>query len=202
MKFEKFVLGQLQVNCYLLYDEKKNCVLIDPGAEANKLISYIRKNKFELRAILLTHTHFDHTGAVKELRAAFDVPLYLHREEVENRDASKFSGLGTEEGLTYLEGGEELGFGDVAIKVIHTPGHTPGGVCYMAGNSLFAGDTLFMGSCGRVDFPGGSFSKILESLKLLSELEGNPEVYPGHGPETTMDSERRSNPYMRRAMMA
>ncbi len=202
MKFKKFVLGPLQVNCYMICDDNKNCVLIDPAAEAKKLINYIKKNEYKLCAMLLTHSHFDHTGALKELRAVFDVPVYVHREEVENKDMAKFSSLTREDNLTYLEDGEELKFGDdISIKVIHTPGHTPGGVCFMADNRIFAGDTLFMGSCGRVDFPGGSFETILESLKMLSEMEGNPTVFPGHGPETTMDYERRTNPYMRRAMM-
>ncbi len=201
MKFKTFVLGQFQTNCYMIWDENKNCVLIDPAAEANNLINYINKNELKLAAILLTHSHFDHIGAVKKLRAAFGVPVYIHREEIENKDMAGFASLTKEDGLTYLEGDEELRFGDIVIKVMWTPGHTPGGVCFIAEDCIFAGDTLFMGSCGRVDFPGGSFTKILESLKKLAEMEGNYRVYPGHGPETTLAEERRSNPYMRRAMM-
>lgn len=201
MKIEMFALGQLQTNCYLLLDENKTCVIVDPAAEADFLIDYLKKNELKLSAILLTHSHYDHTGALRELKAETGAQVYIHSEEVENEKSKLFSSLKSKEGLTYIKDGEELSFGGIRLKALWTPGHTPGSVCFIAENAIFAGDTLFMGSCGRVDFSGGSFADMMASLKKLSELKGDFDVYPGHGPETSLARERSANPYMRRAML-
>ena len=145
-------------------------------------------------AILLTHGHFDHVGAVKELAAETGCDVYLHPDDLTMppmMTAGQLYYTGT-----YTEG-TQLHLAGLDITVLHTPGHTPGSVCLLCGTSLFSGDTLFQGSCGRTDLPGGDWATILTSLKRLSAIEGNFWVFPGHGGSTTLRDEKKYNPYMR-----
>lgn len=187
-------LGSLQANCYVVA-EGKNCVVIDPGAQGTQLINWLKDNHLTPEAVLLTHGHYDHVGAVQALVQEFGMDVYLHAG-----DTTMTGELS--EGLywnrTYAEG-DCIRMGELEFQVLHTPGHTPGSVCLKLQDTIFAGDTLFAGSCGRTDFPGGSWEEMMTSLRHLSKIEGSCTVLPGHGGETTLDRERAHNPYMREA---
>ena len=194
MMLQRYPLGPLGTNCYLLSDGE-NAVLIDPAAKADFLLAELEKARLRLCAILLTHAHFDHIGALRLLREATGASVFLHPADLSIAEEMSH-GLLTKT-LPYPE---ELSFGKLRIRVLHTPGHSPGSVCLLCGSTLFSGDTLFAGSCGRTDFAGGDYPAILASLRKLAELPGNPVVCPGHGEATDLDTERRTNPYLREAM--
>ena len=189
-------VGSIGTNCYLLYDEAtRDAAVIDPGDNAKPVAARIRELGLNVRAILLTHGHFDHCGDVKRIRKLTGAPVYVH-------PADRGMPLPLRRGLEAdrdLAEGDVLDLAGTQLKVLHTPGHTPGSVCFLCGDLLFSGDTLFEGSCGRTDFPGGSWPEMLASLRRLAELEGDYKVYPGHGEETTLEQERRFNPYMAQA---
>jgi len=192
MKIKNLVLGDYQVNCYLVSDEAGYAVIIDPGYEAEKILRAVKEGSLDIKAILLTHGHFDHIGAVKTLAQALGCPVYIHPKEATLPPYLT-------QGLLYYteeyEQGDEITVGDLTFRVLETPGHTNGSVCLLCENCLFTGDTLFAGSCGRTDL-GGSMLDMLASLKGLAALEGNYRVFPGHGPETDLDYERKTNPYI------
>ena len=187
-------LGPLQTNCYVAA-QGGVCAVIDPGAKGAQLASWLRDNKLTPEAVFLTHGHFDHVGGVQALVREFGVDVYLHAG-----DTTMTGKLA--EGLywnkTYTEG-DTICVGDMSFRVLHTPGHTPGSVCLMAESTLFSGDTLFAGSCGRTDFPGGSWEQMMASLRRLAKLDEDHTVLPGHGGETMLSAERAGNPYMREA---
>ena len=193
LKFHTLALGNYQTNCYIVHEENaKTCVIIDPGYQAEDILQELQGLGLTLEAILLTHGHFDHVGAVKTLAAETNCRVYLHRDELtlpENFTAGPlfYTDL-YENGILSLAG--------LDFRVLHTPGHTPGSVCLICQKHLFSGDTLFAGSCGRTDLPGGSWPHIRQSLLQLRELEGEFAVHPGHGESTTLALERRYNPYM------
>lgn len=192
-------LGMLQTNCYLVCDPATRlCAVIDPGAAGRKVLARAQDEGYTIHAIFLTHGHFDHTGGLKFLHEALpDVPIYIHQADTdETLNRSRGHLVYTH---TYADG-DELSIGSLAFTVLHTPGHTLGSVCLRCQDAIFSGDTLFEGSCGRVDFPGGSMEQMLASLKRLSLLEGDPAVYPGHGSATTLQTERLFNPYVKEAM--
>ena len=197
MIVHKMPLGAYQTNTYIVRDREDSrlCVVIDPGYEANTILDYLDENQLTAKAILLTHGHFDHVGAVKELAAETGCDVYIHAAE------SQLPPMMTAGALyythTYGEGDKISPIEGMEIAVLHTPGHTPGSVCLLYGQHLFSGDTLFQGSCGRVDFPGGSPREMMESLNRLASLQLNYRVHPGHGESTTLDTEKRTNPYMR-----
>ena len=193
MNIHTLPLGMLQTNCYILTNGD-HCLVIDPGDEADKVLGLLEKQGLTLEAILLTHGHFDHVGAVKTLAAETDCQIYLCQEEL------ALPGAMTAGPLFYTDfykEGDRLTLAGLSFEVLHTPGHTPGSVCLMCENVIFSGDTLFWGSCGRTDLPGGSWSTIRKSLKRLAELSGDYDVYPGHGDSTTLSFERKMNPYLR-----
>ena len=168
-------------NCYILFDEeKKACAVVDPGGSAEHVVAAVKKSGCEPCAIFLTHGHYDHTGGVAELQMHHEFPV-LHNIK------------------DYGEG-DTIMVGDLAVKVLHTPGHSEGCVVLQCEDVLFTGDTLFAGSMGRTDFPGGSTKKIMKSLKRLAELEGNFAVLPGHMETSNLEAERQRNPYMIQAM--
>ena len=189
-------VGSIGTNCYLLYDETtKDAAVIDPSDNAKPVAARIKELGLNVRAILLTHGHFDHCGDVKRIRKLTGAQVFVHPAD---RDLPIMLSRGLEADRD-LADGDVLDLAGTQLKVLHTPGHTPGSVCFLCGDLLFSGDTLFEGSCGRTDFPGGSWPEMLASLRRLAELEGDYKVYPGHGEETTLEQERRFNPYMAQA---
>jgi len=188
-------LGAYETNCYILWAEGQNdCAVIDPGYEHERILSFLKEQGLELSAILLTHGHFDHVGAVRKLFAQADCDIYLCPADCDMPERMTAGPLCYT--ISYQEG-DVLEIAGLSIQVLHTPGHTPGSVCLLCENALFAGDTLFAGSCGRTDLPGGSWEQLTASLARLKALEGNYTVYPGHGEATTLHAERLYNPYLR-----
>ena len=193
LKIHNLILGLYQVNCYVLHREDSNrCVVIDPGYEPQKILAFLDEKGLQLEAILLTHGHFDHVGGVKELVADTDCKVYLHPMEHQMPAALTAGPL-------YATNSYEASFAVAGMdfSLLHTPGHTPGSVCLMVEDALFSGDTLFAGSCGRTDLPGGDWATIQASLKMLMELPGDYRVFPGHGEVTTLSQEQKFNPYLR-----
>lgn len=203
LQIKRMQVGQIGTNCYLLEDpDTKTCAVIDPGDNADGIDREIRKAGFSLSMILITHGHFDHVLAVPGLLAKWpDVPVYIHKKEVNwEGKGDQYMLLGPVPNIKTVGEGDVIDFAGHQIKVLHTPGHSPGSVCYLVGDILFAGDTLFAGSCGRTDFIGGSVSQILASLKRLAGLEGNLRVCPGHDRLTSLDVERAHNPFVLQAL--
>ena len=195
LKVYAMALGAYQTNCYIIHDESaKTCCVIDPGYDADLVLSKLDSLGLTLEAILLTHGHFDHVGAVKELAAETGCAVYLHPEDLTMPPMMTAGPLYYTN--TYAEG-TRLTLAGLDIAVLHTPGHTPGSVCLLVENTIFSGDTLFQGSCGRTDLPGGDWATITKSLRRLAALEGNFWVYSGHGGSTTLRDEKKYNPYMR-----
>ena len=187
-------LGAYQTNCYLVWGEDSDtCVVIDPGYAPDTVLDAVKKLGKKIAAILLTHGHFDHVGAVRDVAAETDCSVYLCEHDL-SMPAQMTAGPLYYTNL-YAEG-DFVELAGLSFKVLHTPGHTPGSVCLMCENVIFSGDTLFWGSCGRTDLPGGSWSTIRVSLKRLADLPGDYEVYPGHGDSTRLSFERKMNPYM------
>ena len=194
MNVKKMALGAYQTNCYLLWEGDRAAV-IDPGYEPDTILRALQTLGLRLEAILLTHGHFDHVGAVKELVAENGCHVYLHASEATLPPMMTAGELYYTH--TYSEGDTVLPFPGLELTVLHTPGHTPGSVCLLMRDQMFSGDTLFQGSCGRVDFPGGNPQEMLRSLRRLASLEADYRVHPGHGPSTTLSREKQYNPYMR-----
>jgi len=192
-------LGAYQTNCYIAWGENADtCIVIDPGYAPEQVLSEVDKLGKRIDAILLTHGHFDHVGAVKQIAADTDCLVYIHENDLSLPAVFTAGSLYYTD--TYGEG-TMLFTSGLGIQVLHTPGHTPGSVCLAVEDTLFSGDTLFAGSCGRTDLPGGSTAVILKSLKRLAGLDKNYTVYPGHGAATTLDEERRYNPYLQGRML-
>ena len=191
LNIHTLVLGLYQVNCYVVHNaDCDRCVVIDPGYSPDKIATFLREKGLKLEAILLTHGHFDHVGGVKEL--AEDCKVYLHELEHTMPQALTAGKLYATD--IYPARFEIAG---MEFTVLHTPGHTPGSVCLMVEDAMFSGDTLFAGSCGRTDLPGGNWATIQKSLHRLAQLPGDYRVFPGHAQATTLDYERKTNPYLR-----
>jgi len=199
------VVGPLEVNCYILgCDDTREAAIIDPGGDADKIIKAIEKGKFIPKLIINTHAHFDHVGGVKAIQDHFKIDFLLHKDDlflIENLDEQATSfGLGSiprPEVNKFVNNEDKVSFGQKVVKVIHTPGHTPGGVCYYVDNSVFVGDTMFAGSVGRTDFPGSSHETLIKSIKeRLFPLGDSVTVYSGHGPSTTIGNEKSHNPFL------
>lgn len=203
MRYTRLTVGALQTNCYIVYDGDGSCAVIDPGAQAADILGAIETGTC-VRAVLLTHVHFDHIGAAGELCEQTNAPLFIHEgDEPALSDARRnLSALfipGEDLRLTadrLLRDGDKVTAGNMVFEVLHTPGHTPGGCSYLCGNLLFTGDTLFADGAGRTDFPGGDFRALGASLERLAALDGDYIVLPGHGPETTLERERQHNALM------
>lgn len=198
MNIKAMQVGPIGTNCYLLEDARQAAV-IDPGGDASRLLAALEGA--EVRYILLTHGHYDHTGAAAALAAAFpQAAVYIHEKDYRDVDPGLFP-LRTElSSVNFYGEGDWLTLGGLELQVLHTPGHSEGSVTLRCGDVLFCGDTLFAGSCGRTDLPGGDTAKILASLRRLGELEGDLRVLPGHMESSTLGRERQVNPYLRQAM--
>ena len=201
MLIKTLPVGQLETNCYVVTDEKSlDCAVIDPGDESNTILDYLEENRLHCRAIFLTHGHYDHVGAVEAVAEETGATVYLNREDdADSRRDLHFPFHLTENGEYYADG-DSVEIGSLRFEVIGTPGHTPGGVTLRCQDALFTGDTLFRGSCGRTDLPGGDTDELLRSLKRICSLDGDFEVYPGHMDSSTLTRERLFNYYCRLAM--
>ncbi len=191
-------VGHIEANCYIVTDENTlECAVIDPGDEFNTIMDYLEETKLRVRAILLTHGHYDHTGAAAELSEETGAPVFIHRADV--TDTLESYRYKAPEGTRFYSDGDTVTVGSLRFRVMETPGHSPGSVTLVCQDALFTGDTLFEGSCGRTDLPGGDMDQMLASLRRLGDIPGNYEVYPGHMDPTTLDIEKATNYYMRYA---
>ena len=212
MIHEVVVVGPLQCNCSILGDEEtREAIVIDPGDEVERVLAVLEKHNLKARYIVNTHAHFDHVGNCRELKEATGAEISLHKAdlpiyETAPRQAALFAMYGVRPiRITavdqFLRDADGLQVGKIAAQAIHTPGHTPGSLSlHVPGSArdlLFAGDTLFNGSIGRTDLPGGDFDRLLKSIKdRLLTLDDETEIWPGHGPKTTIGRERRTNPFL------
>ena len=203
IKVETLVLGFVSTNGYIISNDKQESILIDPSADARRIISQLEEKKLKPLAILLTHAHFDHIGAIDEIVNKYEIPVYLHEKEKiklidgkENLSLSHGVDFKVKTKPTILSD-KKFSIGGFDIEYFNTPGHTIGGVSFLIEDCLMTGDTLFAGSIGRTDFPGGSMEQEIESIRMLiSKLNPNTKVYPGHSPSTSLGEEARSNPYL------
>ena len=203
--FYKIVVGYLQTNCYIISQDKK-AIVIDPGAEPEKILSEIKRYGLEVELIISTHGHFDHIEAVKEIVAVTNAEFAIHEKEqfilkdATNRAETVFGlDLGDPQCPDrYLHDCEIIKINTLEIKIIHTPGHTPGSICILYDDMVFTGDTLFDNTIGRTDLNGGSRDEIIKSIKhKLFNLKEETKVYPGHGEATTIGKEKKNNPFVK-----
>jgi len=202
MQIKQMQVGSLATNCYFLIDEEtKKAAVIDPGDKGDKILEELNKLDVQVEYILLTHGHYDHIGAVAQLHEALpQTKVYLHKADSRGTGFHVVPLADQVADLCYYDDGDTLTLGSLTIHVIHTPGHTPGGVTLRVEDALFTGDTLFAGSMGRSDFPGGDTQQLFASLKKLAMLEGDFRVFPGHERTTTLDQERKSNVFVLEAL--
>ncbi|MBR6618196.1 MAG: MBL fold metallo-hydrolase [Oscillospiraceae bacterium] len=204
MKVDTLRLGELAANCHIIDCGEGICAAVDVGNDAEKLLSFLKSKNLTLGAILLTHGHYDHIGGVEEVRKATGATVYIHENDARMLEDAKLNLAAHITPLPYnqvteytaIQDGVEITVGSRIFKVLHTPGHTSGSVCYLTEDVMLSGDTLFCGSIGRTDL-GGDPAQMKESLRRLKALQKNYRVYTGHDYSTTLDEERMSNPYMR-----
>lgn len=202
MIFDTVPVEPIGTNCCLI-GEGGVCALADPGGSPELVLEMVERSGLELKMVLLTHAHYDHVGAIPALLERFpDLPVYAHELELCPAGSPNpryfLPHLGKNQ-RTYGEG-DTLDLGGLAVRVLHTPGHSRGSVTLLAGDIMLSGDTLFAGSCGRVDLPGGDEQQMWSSLARLGRLEEDWTVWPGHGEATSLDYEKQSNPYVKRAL--
>ena len=202
MKVKLLRVGPIGTNCYILEDDQTNlAAVIDPGDEPELIQEALEKEGVEVRYLLLTHGHYDHTTAVTALHRVYpQADIYIHQADANGAGSTLFPLAGEVDDLKLYDEGDVIRLGDHEIQVLHTPGHSPGSVTLKVEDVLFTGDTLFAGSCGRTDLRGGSYEQIMQSLKRLGELKGDFHVCPGHEATSTLERERRSNPFLMEAM--
>ena len=204
MNIITMTLGELGTSCYLVSSKSKNAAMIDPAGNADYIMSTLEKNNLTLKMILLTHGHFDHTGAVSDLVSQTGAKVYIHKNDECMLDDTNRNVAYLAPGFVYkpfsadvlLSDGDKISLDEIEFRVMLTPGHTAGSVMYFAENCIFSGDTIFEGSVGRTDFYSGDFTAQRESLKKIADLEGDYIIYPGHGGSTTLKQEKKYNPYL------
>ena len=198
-------VGALEANCVVLWDEARNAVVVDPGADADKIIRFLADHHLSLSAVWLTHGHIDHVSALTPLLKAHPAPLFLHEEEVSRTFSSRnrfpplyWTAPTQPPSLFFIHDGDLLRVGTETVKALHTPGHSAGSICFYheASKLLLSGDTLFRGGIGRTDFPSGDADALRLSLSRLMSLPADTRIVSGHGPETTVSSEKLSNPFL------
>jgi len=205
MKIHTLNLGELRVNSYVVETAPGRCIIIDLGGDPDYLMKFLESHKLKLRKILLTHGHFDHIGGVEAVRKLTGAEVYIHEDDAKMLTSAEYS---LAAGISYhpftsvtdftaITGDSLLNDGDLSFQVLHTPGHSEGSVCYVCGNVMFTGDTLFRDSIGRTDFPGSNPIDMRNSLCALKMINGDYKVLPGHGPASSLRYEQNNNPYMR-----
>lgn len=201
MTLKSLAVGPLEVNCFIIGDQDTGeALVVDPGDEPDRLLDLIRENGLRVKYIVCTHAHFDHVGAIPELKAETAAEIAIHKDELDIYEAAKdmaaFWGYDIEPlpppDITLREG-DTIRAGSLAFTVLHTPGHSPGGICLYGNGVVITGDTLFAGSVGRTDFQGGDINKLKESFRRLISLPGETVVLPGHGPRSTIEAEKNDN---------
>ena len=201
MLIKTLPVGDLETNCYVVTNEQTlESVVIDPGDESNTILDYLESNHLTCRAILLTHGHYDHVGAVQTVQEETGATVYMNaKDDAKHMHSFHFPYTLPENGR-YFDDGDRLTLAGIEFSILSTPGHTPGSVCIAAEDALFTGDTLFRGSCGRTDLDGGSMEDMMQSLRRICLLDGDYEVYPGHMDCSSLIRERNFNYYCRAAM--
>lgn len=205
MIIKELPVGPIMANCFILGCEKTGeAVVIDPGDEADKILMTLAESNLKVKYIINTHGHFDHVGANKRMKDVTGADILIHPDDAPM--LGQLTMMATAFGLSaensppadrQIGDGDEISFGDITLKVIHTPGHTPGGVSFYTDKSVFVGDTLFAGSIGRTDLPGGDFNTLIRSIQgRLFSLGDDVRVYCGHGPDTTIGTEKKYNPFV------
>jgi len=200
----KLEVGELQTNVYLFFSaSSRKCFVIDPGAEAERIIAGIEKEKLLPQAVILTHGHADHVGAAAALLEAFHLPLWLHEADEKemrsqvNREIAAMFGIELPPAASrLLAAGDILALGDASLKVIHSPGHSPGSILLFGQGLLFTGDTLFKDDVGRTDLPGGDSLQLQDSLDKIKKFPASTVILPGHGAASILEQELKSNPYL------
>jgi glyoxylase-like metal-dependent hydrolase (beta-lactamase superfamily II) len=201
MIVKSLAVGPLEANCFIIGDERsKRAIVVDPGDEPDRIMSVVGEAGLSVDYLVCTHAHFDHVGALPDIRRETGAKIVVHRDEMEiyrgARDMAAFWGYDVEplpEPDLLVEDGDEIRFGDLIFKVLHTPGHSPGGISLLGEGVVVTGDTLFAGSVGRTDFHGGDMNKLKESFEKLLSLPPETEVLAGHGPSSTIGRERSEN---------
>lgn len=206
MLVKKVIVGQMEANCYILADEKtKKAIIIDPGEEGERILHEIKQNKLKVIYIVNTHAHIDHIGANDEIRKRTGASLLIHSADaplLKNGEMNLSIRMGRREEFLpptqLLREGEKIKVDGISLQVLHTPGHTPGSICLYTKDRLFTGDTLFAGSIGRTDLPGGSFTDLQNSIReKLLVFSDEVIVHPGHGPDTNIGKESQHNPFIK-----
>ncbi|MBE0479334.1 MBL fold metallo-hydrolase [Candidatus Aerophobetes bacterium] len=205
MIVQKIIVGNLQANCYIIAEKKEGKgLIVDPGGDVNIILDFVEENKLQILYVIATHAHIDHIANVKEVKEATGAKFLLHPLDVSFlSDPNLNLSLFMESFCTFpaperlLQDGEKLTAGQIELQVIHTPGHTPGSISLKINNFVFTGDTLFAGGVGRVDLPGGDFETLQRSIReKIFSLPDNTKVFPGHGPETFVEKEKKDNPFV------
>jgi len=197
MIFQQIKVGQMENFSYVIGDsESKECAVVDPGWDIDKILDFCSKNNLKIKKIILTHTHYDHINDVDYLFRKTHAEVFVHSLESES-----IIKINNNIKIKEIDDGDKIKIGNIEVNIIHTPGHTPGSVCLLFDGKLITGDTLFVGSVGRIDLPGGNAEQIFESLQKLKKLDDNIEVYPGHDygskPFSTIGEEKKNNVYMK-----